>query len=81
MQAYKSPTQFVKKNPLHRLSLQRSHRKTPLQQHFDSKYSCNLNWFDTSVGICGAEQLPVSAAASYSMQVFERTHVLLTQCY
>ena len=37
MQAYESPNHFVKKKTLHRLSPQKSHRKTPLQQRFDSK--------------------------------------------
>ena len=34
-----------------------------------------------SVGIYGAEPPPVSVAASYSMQVFERSRALLTQRY
>ena len=39
--------------------------------------SCNINWFDTTAGIYGAEQLPVSVATSYSMEVFERSTVHL----
>ena len=81
MQAYKSPTHFVKKKNL----FIDCHCKSHVGRHHYSNTltvsSCNLNWFDTSVGICGAEQPQVSAAASYSMQVFERTHLLLTQCY
>jgi len=34
-----------------------------------------------SVGIYGAEQLPVSLATSYSMEVFEGSRALLTWCY
>ena len=81
MQAYKSPTHFMKK----KLSIDCHHKSHIGRHHYSNSLtvsSCNLNWFDHhSVGIYGAEQPPVSVAASYCMQVFERTHALLIQCY
>ena len=84
MQAYKSPTHFVLVTIgfTEKLSVdpQRSHSR----HHYSNSLtvsSYNQNWFDISVGIYGAEQLPVAMAASYSMQVFEKSCALLIQCY
>ena len=66
------------------LSVDCHHKGHIVRHHYNNSLmvsSCNLNWLDTSVGIYGAEQLPVSVAASYNTQVFERSRALLTQCY
>ena len=70
MQAYKSPVHYVSATIgfTENLSVdcdapQRSHSKTPFSNSLTVS-SCTQP---------GAEQPPVSAAASYSMQVFERS--------
>ena len=79
MRAYKSPTHLMWATIgfTEKLSVDFHHKghivfncKTPLQQQFDGE-CCNLNWFDAKCRIYGAEQLPVSAAASSSVEVFE----------